>query len=119
MSQRMVSPDLVSNMRASRWRRSAPVRGAYARREAGSIAARSPAVGRRTSGNAAAPAAGPRSRRRRRGPTGLEAGAFVGEDLGQPLHRGGDQAVGLLHRLARLVDEAGLDRIPTIAEPLG
>src|SRR5579872_6935895 len=119
----MVSPDLVSNMSASQT--DAPIErrpGAYARREDGSIAR----------------PGSDREQAREERPVALqsepqilggdviaavrlsfEAGALVGEDLGESLHSGGDQTVGLLHRMARLVDEAGLDRIPAIAQTLG
>src|SRR5665213_212314 len=43
------------------------------------------------------------------GPLRFQVGAFGGELLGNTFDHVGDQAVGLLYRLARLVDKGGLD----------
>lgn len=50
------------------------------------------------------------------GPLLFELGAFIGELLGDALYYVGDEAVGLLDGLTRLVDEGGLDLVPTCAE---
>src|SRR5437868_1595578 len=51
-------------------------------------------------------------------PFPLELGSLVGEDLGQPLNGGRDQRVSVLHGLARLVHEAGLNMLPLGTEIL-
>ncbi len=50
------------------------------------------------------------------GPLFFELCAFVGELLGDSLYYVRDEAVGLLDGLTGLVDEGGLDLIPTCAE---
>jgi hypothetical protein len=47
-------------------------------------------------------------------PLGLEGVVVAHEDLGAVLHDLGDQAVGAMDRLARFVDEAGLDGDPAL-----
>src|SRR3954452_7585490 len=49
-------------------------------------------------------------------PLALEALALGGEVLGEPAHHLGDELVGLLDGLARLVDEPRLDRLPAALE---
>src|SRR6185503_11582365 len=51
-------------------------------------------------------------------PLGLEALALRGEALGEALHDGRDEGVGVLDRAARLVDEAHLDLLPAGLEAL-
>src|SRR6478735_8983415 len=51
-------------------------------------------------------------------PLGLEALALLGEALGEALHDGRDEGVGVLDRTARLVDELHLDLLPTGLEGL-
>jgi hypothetical protein len=46
----------------------------------------------------------------------LELMAPVGEAFSKSLHQACDQGVGLFDRLARLIDEAGLDDLPPPAE---
>ena len=46
----------------------------------------------------------------------LEFGTFLGEDFGEALHGGGDEAVGLLDGGARFVDESGLHFAPAIPQ---
>jgi len=52
-------------------------------------------------------------------PLAFEPLAFIGESRGEPLHKVGDERVGLLNRGARLVDEARLDLLPAACEALG
>jgi len=49
-------------------------------------------------------------------PLGLQAAAFLGEHLRQPLHGLGDELVGVLDGPAGFVDEPRLDRIPRTAK---
>src|SRR6476659_2954312 len=51
-------------------------------------------------------------------PLGLEALALLGKALGEALHDGRDEGVGVLDRTARLVDEAHLDVLPARLEGL-
>jgi hypothetical protein len=46
-------------------------------------------------------------------PLVFEIGALFREDLGEAFHGSGDQSIRLLDGFARLVNEAGLDFVPT------
>src|SRR5829696_1651689 len=51
-------------------------------------------------------------------PLRLEPRTLGRERLGQPLHQLGHERVGLLDRIARVVDEGGLDARPALAEAI-
>src|ERR1700730_7306598 len=52
-------------------------------------------------------------------PLVFEIGSLFREDLGEALHSRGNQSIRLLNGFARLVDEAGLDFVPTGMKSLG
>jgi hypothetical protein len=52
-------------------------------------------------------------------PLMFEIGALFREDLREALHGRGDQSIRLLNGFARLVDEAGLEFVPTDMKRLG
>src|SRR5438045_4116218 len=49
-------------------------------------------------------------------PLALQLVPFIGENFRQALHRSGNQIVGILYRLTRLIDEPDLYRIPLPAK---
>ena len=49
----------------------------------------------------------------------FEMGAFFGEGFGEAADGGGYERIGILHRAARFVDEAGLNDVPAVPHLVG